>query len=112
MRYALQTTDGKFIRHQDFNQEIPPVLAPEKGLVWVVDEPVWPSTVPAISVDEQASNHRKNRNGMLRESDWSMLPDAPLTVSQKSAWEKYRQELRDVTDQPGFPIEFTWPVAP
>ena len=38
---------------------------------------------------------RVQRNSMLRESDWTQLPGGPLTDEQKTAWDTYRQELRD-----------------
>lgn len=55
---------------------------------------------------------RVERNNLIALSDWSMLPDAPLTVEQVDAWVAYRQALRDVPQQAGFPADVTWPVAP
>jgi hypothetical protein len=46
-----------------------------------------------ISVWESA---RYIRNNMLTECDWTQLADAPLTDEQKTAWQTYRQELRDL----------------
>ena len=42
---------------------------------------------------------RMQRNGMLRSSDWTQLPGGPLTDEQKTAWDTYRQELRDYPAQ-------------
>jgi len=39
---------------------------------------------------------KKRRNFLLTESDWSQLPDAPLTESEKQQWRTYRQQLRDI----------------
>lgn len=55
---------------------------------------------------------RKNRNILIERSDWTQLPDAPLTTEQKAAWATYRQQLRDLTTQEGFPDNVTWPTAP
>lgn len=44
---------------------------------------------------------RKRRSALLAESDWTQLPDAPLTAEQKAEWAAYRQQLRD------FPSLFT-----
>jgi len=52
------------------------------------------------------------RDRLLTGSDWTQLPDAPLTAAQKSAWVVYRQALRDVTKQAGFPANVTWPIVP
>jgi hypothetical protein len=41
---------------------------------------------------------RENRNKLLAESDWTQMPDSPLTDAQKQAWATYRQSLRDLPD--------------
>lgn len=58
---------------------------------------------------EQAKAVRADRNRRLAECDWTQLPDAPVDAQ---AWAAYRQALRDVTAQAGFPWEINWPVAP
>lgn len=62
--------------------------------------------------EELAEEARSKRKGLLFDSDWTQLADAPLTAEQKAAWETYRQGLRDITNQVGFPTEISWPVAP
>jgi len=57
----------------------------------------------------QAEAMRKQRNEKLDESDWTQVADAPV---DKAAWATYRQALRDVTGQAGFPWTITWPDAP
>ena len=49
---------------------------------------------------------------LLRDSDWSVLPDVPMTVGQKSAWIAYRKALREVRLQAGFPDNIQWPARP
>ena len=53
---------------------------------------------------------RARRQGLLYASDWAVLPDSP--AGDRDAWVAYRQALRDITSQPGFPIHVEWPVAP
>lgn len=48
----------------------------------------------------------------LKESDWSVLPDVPMTLEQKQAWIEYRQGLRNVKLQGGFPNDVEWPAVP
>jgi|TARA_R100000951_G_C2633861_1_gene178609 hypothetical protein len=48
---------------------------------------------------------------LLRQTDWTMLSDVPMTVGEKQAWITYRAELRNIRQQAGFP-EVTWPVKP
>jgi hypothetical protein len=52
------------------------------------------------------------RLGLLQASDWSQLPDVPLTTEQKQAWAEYRQELRDASNQEGWPYTWTPPAPP
>ena len=52
------------------------------------------------------------RNRLLVASDWASLPDVPMTPEKRSEWAAYRQALRDITDQPGYPLEVVWPVQP
>lgn len=54
---------------------------------------------------------RQQRDILLLKTDWTQLPDAPLTTEQKTAWAVYRQELRDITKQAGFPNEINFPIA-
>lgn len=53
---------------------------------WVLNEP---QTIAA---------NKAKRDNLLKQSDWTQLPDVPLTEEQKAAWATYRQELRDMTD--------------
>lgn len=58
---------------------------------------------------EQAALARDRRNSLLVSCDWTQLPDAPV---DQTAWAVYRQALRDITDQPGFPANVNWPEPP
>ena len=55
-----------------------------------------------------ASEIRRKRNKALLASDWMGCTDVKMT----SEWRTYRQELRDITDQPDFPNDVTFPVEP
>jgi hypothetical protein len=52
------------------------------------------------------------RDALLYASDWTQIPNAPLTTQQVQEWATYRQELRDIPQQSGFPTNVTFPVAP
>jgi hypothetical protein len=58
---------------------------------------------------EQAKSVRDSRKTKLSECDWTQVADAPV---DKTTWATYRQALRDVTTQSGFPWTIDWPVAP
>jgi hypothetical protein len=58
---------------------------------------------------EQAKAIREERSTKLADCDWTQVADSPV---DKAVWATYRQALRDVTTQSGFPWTVTWPVAP
>lgn len=58
---------------------------------------------------EQAKAMRQQRTDKLKDSDWTQVADAPV---DQVAWATYRQALRDITSQAGFPWTINWPVAP
>lgn len=51
---------------------------------------------------------RKQRDTRLQETDWWALSDRTMTPEQAA----YRQSLRDITDQYGFPHNIDWPIKP
>jgi len=63
----------------------------------------------AVKDAEKANSVRKIRNLKLTETDWTQVADAPV---DKAIWATYRQALRDITSQSGFPWTITWPDAP
>ncbi len=58
---------------------------------------------------EQAANIRRQRTEMLNDCDWTQIADS---TADKATWATYRQALRDITAQAGFPWEITWPTQP
>ena len=59
--------------------------------------------------DEAAERIRSKRNKELMNTDWTQLVDSS---ANQNDWALYRQELRDITNQEGFPHTVTWPTAP
>lgn len=65
-----------------------------------------------IEIDTNAqsvADVRSLRNKLLSSSDWTQVSDAPV---DRDAWAAYRQALRDITKQQGFPNEVVWPEPP
>lgn len=63
-----------------------------------------------IAADTKTANRvRQIRTRLLTESDWTQVSDAPV---DKAAWASYRQALRDITAQSGFPYNIVWPEKP
>ena len=63
----------------------------------------------AMKDAEQATSVRASRTQMLKDCDWTQIADS---TADKTAWATYRQALRDVPAQTGFPWTITWPTQP
>jgi hypothetical protein len=70
---------------------------------------IKPASPPKTPEHAQAEV-RSERNRLLSESDWTQGKDIPDATS--TAWAPYRQQLRDLTTQPGFPHVVVWPNTP
>jgi len=78
---------------------------------WVVTWQVSPASAEEIAerLQQKSMDVRQQRNDLLSACDWTQLSDAPVN---SSAWANYRQELRDIPEQEGFPWEVEWPLMP
>ena len=63
----------------------------------------------AIKDAERAVIIRQERSAKLKDCDWTQTADSPVN---KETWATYRQSLRDVPSQEGFPWTITWPTEP
>ena len=63
----------------------------------------------AMKDAEQAKSVRAPRTEKLEDCDWTQIADS---TADKTAWATYRQALRDITGQAGFPWTITWPETP
>lgn len=61
---------------------------------------------------KRISDIRMVRNKLLSASDWTMFSDSPLTPEQREKWVTYRQALRDIPQQSGFPENVIYPEKP
>ncbi|SHF30583.1 tail fiber assembly protein [Vibrio gazogenes] len=55
---------------------------------------------------------RVARNRLVSETDWTQIPDAPLTAEKKAEFTAYRQALRDIPQNHDDPDSVTWPSKP
>jgi len=61
---------------------------------------------------DQAKSVRTSRDDKLKETDWIVIKNLELNANIPGAWEVYRQALRDIPTQSGFPWTITWPTQP
>lgn len=68
---------------------------------------------PVDSLDDLARQIRKKRDLLLAETDKFVgVPDFPVTAEKRTAYKQYRQKLRDLPEQTGFPLDVVFPTAP
>lgn len=58
---------------------------------------------------EFASEVRTGRDKLLAETDFMMMSDYPLSDEKRQVVSAYRQALRDIPEQSGFPRQINWP---
>lgn len=90
-----------FLDSSDFEHLLP------SGSIEISEEEA--SELRKPTEQELAESIRSERDALLGSSDWTMISDSP---ADQEAWRIYRQALRDITDQSGFPISVKWPDQP
>jgi hypothetical protein len=93
--------------NQNLNQLNPMLVDGEWLQTWQVTD-ATPEQITERT-NAKAADVRSDRNKRLADCDWTQLPDAPV---DHQVWAAYRQALRDVTTQAGFPWDVQWPDEP
>ena len=109
--------DSKAQAFADMNEELSVVSeSGHKGELYYINGSFTNSASPeteAILYEENLNIFRIQRNDLLNKSDWTDLPNCPLSDSKKAEWQSYRQTLRDMPSQEGFdPLNPTFPEEP
>jgi hypothetical protein len=91
----------------EFNSSSRKVLFLIDGSIKTMEQKHWINNPESVK-----NNIRKIRNSLLRNSDWTQLPDSPLNSETKALWATYRQTLRDITENIDENGEVTYPDTP
>ena len=85
-----------------------------KNNAMIVDQGDYYEAVPVPEPTEQelASRVRSQRDAKLSATDYLIVPDYPISPEDLEAVKVYRQALRDIPEQSGFPKNVQWPVEP
>lgn len=65
-----------------------------------------------LPTDRASANVRRHRDQLLAETDWIVIKSYERGENIPAQWELYRQALRDITAQAGFPYSVVWPTKP
>lgn len=96
-------------RHERYDAETLTIDSDNQQVIVVRSVVPWAQAEIDAETAGQAAQVRAERNAKLTASDWTQVADAPVN---KAAWATYRQALRDISDQAGFPWTVTWPEMP
>lgn len=109
MTFFIQDQSGEILTAKQFrkkynriafNGDLPPKAALDiVGATFVVR---------SVSDQDLSEEVRNQRNSLLADTDWMALSDNTMTPE----WASYRQGLRDITAQEGFPFSVVWPTKP
>jgi hypothetical protein len=99
------------VENYKFNLERTAVLQNNNWVEKWIEIPATPEQIKERTTIA-ANTARLKRNQLLNDCDWTQLIDAPVTLIDSETWAAYRQQLRDITEQPDFPWSINWPEAP
>lgn len=90
-------------------EEGPPAF---DGTFWNSTWVIVPATADEVAqrTTEKAAAIRAQRDKLLRGCDHTQLLDSD--PAKRGAWVQYRQDLKNVPDQAGFPWNINWPTPP
>jgi len=112
LQYNIDTEsyiEGSYNDSKYYIENNIPILIPEPSNEYVIfnyDTKQW---YDPRTIETEWDVIRNKRDNLLQTSDWTQLPDVPITT--KEAWATYRQALRDITNQSD-PFNITWPTVP
>jgi len=114
---AMVNPDAKAQALADANEEYSVISeSGYEGQLYYIDGSFTNSAsaeTEAILYQGNLDDFRIQRNDLLSKSDWTQVPDSPLSDSKKTEWQTYRQALRDMPSQEGFdPLNPTYPTEP
>jgi hypothetical protein len=118
--YAINSMHPELQHGQDFlvahgldergNQAGPAFILQWKAAVERPDDATLYNLARRLSNEYEKRQVRAIRDALIAKTDWTQSPDVPDAVREK--WLPYRQALRDVSSQPGFPLDVVWPTPP
>jgi len=92
--------------HATVNGDVP--FTPEEEAEWDAEEAAW----AAGENNRLAAAAREKRNALLAECDWRVIKALEDGNGLDFDLAVYRQALRDIPEQLGFPLNIVWPTAP
>jgi hypothetical protein len=97
------------------NNKLKPLSSkPSNYHIWNLETEQWeePENYQQLLFNEAASKVKLERQRLLTATDWTDTVSASTRLENYNAWQFYRQQLRDITKQEGYPFNVIWPTQP
>jgi hypothetical protein len=109
--YPVEFRDGGY--DDDYTKDVVEITPTLSGSVYIQTYQITDSDSETIEKRKEIKwdEVRVQRNTLLSECDWTQFSDSPITGSQLTEWQTYRQLLRDITSQSD-PYNIIWPTKP
>jgi hypothetical protein len=105
--FPIKPTSCEIVDYtKNVKEGIPVEVDGEWTQVWEITDATQEEI--ADRTEQQANTVRSERDQKLEASDWTQVSDAPV---DQTAWAEYRQALRNVPQQEGFPWSVIWPES-
>lgn len=113
--YAKINENGDIESYADF--QYPGSIKVDYNIVRGYDGRLYREGEEPVKTNEEAEAEaaaaaRAKRDSLIAETDYLFLSDYPLDEAKKAAWTAYRQALRDIPEQDGWPMSIIWPEKP
>tara|TARA_B100000963_G_scaffold361612_1_gene398133 strand:+ start:5729 stop:5968 length:240 start_codon:yes stop_codon:yes gene_type:complete len=76
------------------------------------EENFLPEPTEEMLAEHNLEALRQLRQRYLQDTDWTQMPDSPLSEEKKTEWQTYRQALRDITITATSCSDVVWPDTP
>ena len=63
-----------------------------------------------VNKEQLSKDIRSTRDKLISDTDYKLMPDYPIPIEELENLKLYRQKLRDITEQEGFPFNVVWPT--
>jgi hypothetical protein len=97
------------------NSKLKPLPSkPSNYHIWNLETEQWqePENYQQLLFNEAASKVKQERQRLLATTDWTDTVSASTRLENYNEWQSYRQALRDITTQEGYPFNVIWPTQP
>jgi len=109
--YKVELRDSGY--DDDYTKDVVELTPTLSGSIYVQTYEISDADETTINIRKEIkwSEIREQRNQLLSECDWTQFQDSPITGSELTQWQTYRQELRNITIQEN-PYNIIWPTKP